>query len=522
MNPANLDGTTSPGLADLAGRIAAIAGASLELAAHVVDRVERLVVGVVVDSREVAAQSEALYRVAAERAAALGGVVRAAPRFARVTGEVLRLLAAYRVQRTRDELLSPGRAARARAALHRDAAERLYALCVELRGGVLKVGQFASTRMDLLPSAYVEALSRLQDRVPAVPYEAIAERIASELGAPPDELFATFERAPIAAASLAQVHGATLADGTQVAVKIQVPGIEDVVEADLLALSVLSGMLRDLLPQVDVTTIAAELVRAVREELDYGHEAANARAVAASFAGDLRIVVPRLHEELCTRRVLTMERIDGAPLVAFLDRCERRIADGGAEAENGARDRDHVLATLLDATCAQVLRHGLFQGDPHPGNFLVTADARLALLDFGAVQRLSREEREAYGELAAAVLLGNARRAAELLHALGFRTTTGDPGPLVETAEVVLELFRKAGSDPLATADPERSLAAFLAAIEANPVVELPGHFVLLGRVFVSLGGLLLRYRPRLDLFGILAPHLFGGRAAASGAATPA
>lgn len=496
------------GIGEIAGRIASIAGASVELAAHVVERVERLVVGVVADTREVAEQSEALYRVAAEQVAALNGVVRATPRFARVTGEVLRLVALYRVQRTRDELLSPQRAAREREALHRHAAERLYDLCVELRGGVLKIGQFASTRMDLLPQAYVEALSKLQDRVPAVPYESIATRIADELGAPPDEVFASFERTPIAAASLAQVHGATLRDGTRVAVKVQVPGIEDVIEADLLALSVLSSMLRDLLPQLDVPTIAGELARAVREELDYVREAVNARAVAASFAGDARVVVPAVHETLSTSRVLVMDRIDGVPLLAFLDGCEQR-------GEEGARARDHVLATLIDATCAQVLRDGLFQGDPHPGNFLVTGVARLALLDFGAVQVLSRAQRDGYAELAGAVLLGNATRAAELLHELGFRTASGDPEPLVDVANVVLAFFRERAGSGLVEADPERVATEFLEAIEANPVVRIPGHFVLLGRVFASLGGVLLRYRPQIDLFALIVPHLFGGRGAA-------
>jgi predicted unusual protein kinase regulating ubiquinone biosynthesis (AarF/ABC1/UbiB family) len=200
-----------------------------------------------------------------------------------------------------------------------------------------------------------------------------------------------------------------------------------------------------------------------------------------------------------------MDRVDGVPLLAFLDDCERR-------GEDGARARDHVLTTLIDVTCAQVLRDGLFQGDPHPGNFLVADGAMLALLDFGAVQRLTREQRDAYAELAGAVLLGNAPRAAELLYALGFRTASGDPEPLVDVANVVLAFFRDKAGRALADADPERTAAEFLAAIEANPVVRIPGHFVLLGRVFASLGGLLLRYRPQIDLYGLILPRLFGGR----------
>jgi predicted unusual protein kinase regulating ubiquinone biosynthesis (AarF/ABC1/UbiB family) len=197
-----------------------------------------------------------------------------------------------------------------------------------------------------------------------------------------------------------------------------------------------------------------------------------------------------------------MEHVTGEPLVSFLDACERS-GDGA-----GAAARDHVLATLVDVHCAQVLRHGLFQGDPHPGNFLVADGRRLVLLDFGAARPLDDATRRAYGELAGAILVGNARRAATLLHDLGFRTASGDAEPLVELAELVLELFRESAATSLADVDPERSLAAFLGVIEANPVVQLPDHFVLLGRVFAALGGLLVRYRPRIGLFGILVSHL--------------
>jgi ubiquinone biosynthesis protein len=482
------------------GRVAAVAGASLDLVAHLTGRVERLVAGVVADSRDVADHSQALYRIAAERTSAIAGVVRATPRFARVTGELLRIAAAYRVHAARAELLPRVHAAREREALHRSSAERAYELCVELRGGVLKVGQFASSRMDLLPGAWLEALSRLQDRVPPVPLVEIAPQVERDLGAPLGELFATFDELPIAAASLAQVHGATLHDGRRVAVKVLVPGIEEKVDADLGALRVLASVLRDAFPQVDLPTIAEELARSVREELDYGLEAARLREVGAHFAGDARIVVPRLHAELSGRRVLTMERVDGEPLVTFLDACEARGGDG-------ARERDLLLATLLDATCAQVLRHGLFQADPHPGNFLVTRDGRLGLLDFGAVQSISDEVRVAYAELARSVLLGDPQRTARLLHELGFRTRSGSSEPLVEVAERVLELFR-AEAAKLDAIDPAASAAALLAAIEASPVVRLPRHFVLLGRVFATLGGLLLRYRPDIDPFRIIIPYL--------------
>ena len=143
--------------------------------------------------------------------------------------------------------------------LHRRSARRLRVLCEELRGGVLKLGQFASTRMDLLPDAYVEELSKLQDRVPPVATAEVTARMDRELGPDWRHRFGSFECAPLAAASLAQVHGATLTDGTPVAVKLLVPGIEDVVEADLAAMRILVPTLADLLPRVDLTTLLAAL-----------------------------------------------------------------------------------------------------------------------------------------------------------------------------------------------------------------------------------------------------------------------
>jgi predicted unusual protein kinase regulating ubiquinone biosynthesis (AarF/ABC1/UbiB family) len=315
-------------------------------------------------------------------------------------------------------------------------------------------------------------------------------------------VFAGFEETALAAASLAQVHGATLADGTRVAVKVQVPGVEDTVEVDLTALRILAQALRDVLPQIDLPTIADELSRSVVAELDYLDEAAHGEAVRRDFAGDADVLVPHVHRELSTSRLLVLERVDGQRLVEFLDGCETR---------GDAAGRDAVLGTLVRVYCAQLLAHGRFQADAHPGNFLVVPGSdggrpRLALLDFGCTVELAPEVRRAWAGLTAAIVAGDGARTAQLLVALGFATSDGNTAPLVEFAEMLMGAFRR-GAD-LGAIDPRAQIEQAMAAARANPVVRIPRDFVLIGRVLASVGGLLMRYRPRLDLFSTILPYL--------------
>ena len=458
----------------------------------VMGSIDKLVQDLKADGGALRREGEELGRALAGRFTPIAQAARATPRAARIAGEAAVVFGAYRWHAILARQLSPAAAAVEREAVDRRSAERVANLCVELRGAWLKIGQFASTRRDLLPPAWTEALSRLQDSVPPVPFEAIRQRVEAELGAPLADRFASFDEAPIAAASLAQVHGAVLPDGTRVAVKVQVPGVEELVDGDLHLLSLLAGAFDDLVGGVDLAAIAREVSRSVREELDYSLEAERTRQMAAAMASDPGVHVPRVIDQLSTARVLCLERIDGIKLTDHLD------ATGGDPA---------VLTALVRTYAGQILAHGRFQADPHPGNFLVEPDGRLALLDFGAIAVLGDDERRAYAALVAAMAARDRESAAFILAGLGFEVRAGEPGHLLEMADLILDAFRPAPDRPLAEMDPREAFDRALA-LARTTSIRIPHHFVLLGRVLAALAGLLLSYRADIDLFSIVAPHL--------------
>jgi predicted unusual protein kinase regulating ubiquinone biosynthesis (AarF/ABC1/UbiB family) len=437
-------------------------------------------------------------------AARLGAAARVA-RARRIGTTFGRIYLGIRARRLLARRLRPSDMPERWRRFHRESAHTLYDAAVELQGLILKGCQFLGTRADVLPREYVEVLSQLQDRVPARPFAVARETVERELGAPLAQLFRSFDETPVAAASLAQVHAAELPSGERVAVKVQYPEIERLVRSDLANLRVLFravGLVErdfDLLPLVD------ELGRVVPRELNFVNEGHNAEAIGRQFKERDDVAVPRIHWELTTRRVLVMEYVDG---VKVTDLAGLRAA--GIEPAR-------VSQLLVEAYCEQVLAHGFFHADPHPGNLLVQRRAdggpRLVFLDFGLAKELPPRFRQGAVAFAAAMLRGDASAMADALLELGFETRDGRPESLGEIAAFILELAQRfrhgVRLDP---ATVERMGREIPDRIRQNPIVRVPTHLVLLGRVIGLLSGVNRTLEARVDLARTILPWVMGVR----------
>ncbi|MFT5431187.1 MAG: ubiquinone biosynthesis protein [Myxococcota bacterium] len=496
----NDDFKTSPenAEANLGERLLNTADALLSLFGHAWGRTEALAQDAKRDSQAVAREAAALYRSTLTRAGQVGLAVRSTPRFGRIVSVATVVAASYRIFGSRLQHLPEVVAKRELDALHAANAERVALMCAELGGGVLKVGQLLSARMDLLPEPWITALATLQDNAPPVSFDEIQLAIETELG-PLGDRFAEFESTPMAAASLAQVHGAVLLDGTRVAVKVQRPGVSELIGADIAAINLVAQSIGNSVAGMDLVTTAAELGRSLTEELDFGVEAVTLGEFEARWANDGRLIIPKPIMEHSTPTVLVMERIDGERLTTWLD---------AASAAEQAR----MLSTLIDCFAAQILRDGEFHGDPHPGNFRV-ADGKLVMLDFGCVGRIRDGGTAVWGELMAAALSRDAVRTAAGLRKLGFETH-GDAPALVEDARMVefadlfLEAFMEQVTLDLSEMDPMEQIQRGMALMQDNPIATIPGEFVLMARVLATLGGLLFAYRPNINLMMLVVPHL--------------
>jgi aarF domain-containing kinase len=264
------------------------------------------------------------------------------------------------------------------SAAHRDGAAATLRSLGRLRGAAAKIGQMMAQRPGALPDAYVDTLSALTDDIPPMSYALVKAQIENELDARPTELFASFDREPLAAASLGQVHGAMTHEGASAVVKVQYPAVAESVRADIASLSLLLPLLERAMGRDDLRSAFVDVTARLEEELDYRKEAESVEAFRALFvdpAGDAPYVIPEVHPTLSTGKVLTLSRVEGVSLRRFLD--ER------PSSARRATFAEHVTRFM----CTAVFRHRILHVDPNPGNYLFRADDRLGVVDFGAVKR---------------------------------------------------------------------------------------------------------------------------------------
>ena len=380
---------------------------------------------------------------------------------------------------------------------HRRSAELIYRTALRLQGWLVKACQFIGTRADILPQEYIEVLSRLHDRVPPRPFAVIRKHIEAELKQPLEKVFSSFTPEPVAAASLAQVHEATLHDGRRVAVKVQYPDIAALVDLDLRSVGFFVEWLARLEPRYDFRFILNELRRYIPLELDFVHEGHNAEAVARNFAarGD-DALVPRIYWEYTTPCLLVMEFMEGIK-VTEVEALRRAGIDPRAVAQK-----------LTEAYLRQILLDGLFHADPHPGNLLVQPGPRLVFLDFGLTKDLPPEFPAEMARLTTAIVRQDAAEIVASFRRLGFVTKNGGSESLLVLGEALLGHSVKENK---AYADPEmveRFNGEVSQAMRKDPIVAAPSDLVLVGRVMGLLSGVGKQLGSEVNLVTTLMPYL--------------
>jgi len=364
--------------------------------------------------------------------------------------------------------------------LHLKNALRIVDSSRELRGAFMKLVQMLSMRNDLFPPEVLNILSVVQSSVPPMEYELIRAQVKKERGKYPEQLFKRFDRAAFAAASLGQVHRARLKSGENVVVKIQYPGVDETVVQDLqnmkALLHVCTLITRDVLRQkFDASEIYQEMEERLREELDYVHEANSIALFQRLFADDDEVIIPRVYPDYSSRRVLTMEFIDGYKL--------QDILAPGVDREL----KDWVAVKYFQITWRQIFTFGVLHTDPHPGNYLVTYHPKLAMLDFGSVRLFPEEIRKGYRTLAKAILEQDEKTMARCFVLLGYMDPGDDPAPLVRIMYLLFEpVLEDRVYDPRDFNSVEKTMEVTAIGLE-NRIFNAPGHRLFLIRALLGL-----------------------------------
>ncbi|MFN7570923.1 MAG: ABC1 kinase family protein [Betaproteobacteria bacterium] len=348
----------------------------------------------------------------------------------------------------------------------------------------IKFGQVLAMQRDLLPAAYADELESLHDALPPMRFERVRATVERELGTALPELFASFGEEPLAAASIAQVHEATLHDGRRVAVKVRRPGLQATIATDIAALNALVAWGERLLPRLrafDLPVIVKAFARGLRREIDFAHEARAVKRFRAAVADFPDLSIPQVVPALSRGAVLTLEFSPG-----------ERI-DHHAKLHPEAMPR--AMNALVRLMLQTIFEEGLFHADPHPGNVFVLPDGRLSLLDFGSTGELDERMRESLMRLLEAVVTGDARAATEAYLEMAVPGAGVDRAGLLTDMKAVLYEIRAIDRADVAVGG---AFDALLAAGSRNGMHN-PAEFMLLTRAFVILESMVRQLAPEHD-----------------------
>ena len=403
-----------------------------------------------------------------------------------------------------------------RSRRYKEIASRFRVMAIRMGGVMIKVGQFLSARLDVLPVEITEGLSGLQDEVPPEDFKAIRKLAESELGASLEENFESFDPKPLAAASLGQVHRARLRDDTleaeqfrDVVVKIQRPFIEQLIDVDFSALKRFGGWLMRYKPisrRADVNALIKELETTVRQEIDYLAEGKNAERFNTNFANRERVHVPRVVWSRTTKRVLVLENVYAIKITDYDAITAASIS------------RTDVAGALSDTYLKQIFEDGFFHADPHPGNLFVTpisatdskkVDWKLTFVDFGMVGNVSEDLRDGLREVLIGVGTRNSARLVQAYQAIGILLPSADLKLLEQAETQFFDRFWGMSMSELRNIDHAemRQFGMQFRELMYEMPFQIPHNLMLLGRTLAILSGMCTGLDPNFNVWGQMAPY---------------
>lgn len=405
---------------------------------------------------------------------------------ARVLPRYLLLLARARSSRFRPSAADWTRA-------HAAAAREMKQVALSLAGAFTKAAQVLGSRADLMPAPFIEELSQFHDAVPPRPFAALAPLVERDLGRPPEEVFARIDPEALAAASLAQVHRATLRDGREVVIKIRYPEIPRIIPLDLGMLRRVVALVQRVQRRVDLRALVTEVTRFIELELDFPREVRATERLAKTLADFPGVVVPRVYPELSGENTIVLEYLEGTQVARTA-----QLAAAGHRLSDVARR----IGALYGA---MIFEHDFFHGDPHPGNLLVLPDGRIGLLDFGLCKELPPGFARLVAQMVVSAMIGDSAAAMAAAEKLGF-----------DTSELRPEHLRPMVLMMVGDSDGETGLLDILG---ESSVRRIPEDFALVARTLVLLNGLSHRLAPGRRLIQAeLLRHLAAGAAGAAAA----
>ncbi|MDZ7612198.1 MAG: AarF/ABC1/UbiB kinase family protein [Candidatus Moranbacteria bacterium] len=372
--------------------------------------------------------------------------------------------------------------------------KRLRVALEELGPTFIKLGQILSARPDVLPAEYTDELTNLQDAVPPFSYEEVREQIHREFGKEVEEVFAEFNKKPIAAASLSQVHEAKSADGSKLAVKVQRPGIRNTIETDISILNRLAQFVEKRMRWSRIyqpTDLVKEFSQVIRQELDFVREAHNIEGFRKNFSGNEMMFVPKVFWKFTTEKILTMELVEGKKINKVID------------SQNQEYNKKTIASRLTNSVLKQIFQDGYFHGDPHPGNIFVMKNGRIAFLDFGIVGHLEDKIKDYLADMLVAITQRDVGRIIRIWKDMEIMDPLEESQSLRQELKGFLDKYYGMESRKIHLGRLLEELIEIMVRYE----IKAPASFALLTKAVINVEGICRRLNPKFNMVSYTEPY---------------